>query len=266
MTYLEVNDNQSDDEGSDQVAEVWSILSVEGLLQSVKLVWLGQQEVEQGNDAAFEFSSLVSSNGDWGERFPEDQFADVSGNEEGDTGSETISLLQKFVKHEHHESGKEELDDDKQGGDQSEFTDWAVHSGQKISKSFSESDQECEQLGGSLVEFSVFFALHVNINHLGSDEELEDHTRGNDWGHTKLHDGTLVGGKDNSEPIQRIGSFLLDNAVKWDLTADQVNEQGPGGPAHLVTEGLFLEWCLNFWEVVDDGSNQIQKSHWLVFI
>jgi hypothetical protein len=82
---LEVNDDQSNDDGGDQVAEVWSILSVEGLLESVELVWLGQEEVEKSDDASLEFSSLISSNGNWRERFPEDQLTDVGGDEKGNT-------------------------------------------------------------------------------------------------------------------------------------------------------------------------------------
>ena len=84
-TYLEVNDDHSNDDGSDQVAEVWSVLSVEGLLESVELVWLGEQEVEQGDDASLELGSLVGSNGDWGEGFPKDGLTDVGGDEKRDT-------------------------------------------------------------------------------------------------------------------------------------------------------------------------------------
>lgn len=112
-----------------------------------------------------------------------------------------------------------------------------------------------------MVELSVLFALHVDVNNLGSDEELEDHTGGNNWGHTKFHDGTLVGGKDNSEPVEWICTLLLDNTIQRDLTADQVNEEGPCGPTHFVVEGLFLLWSFNLWEVWAHWSNQVEKSH-----
>lgn len=59
-------------------------MSVKSLLKTVKLAWLGQKEVEQGNDAPFELGSLVSSNGHWRERLPQDEFADVGGNEKRD--------------------------------------------------------------------------------------------------------------------------------------------------------------------------------------
>jgi len=60
-------------------------LSVESLLESIELVWLGEHEVEESDDGAFEFGSLISSNGDWGETFPENLFADVGGDEKGNT-------------------------------------------------------------------------------------------------------------------------------------------------------------------------------------
>ena len=63
-TYLEVDDDQSDNDSSEQVAKVWSILSVDCLLKTSDWV-LSQHEVEQGDDASLKFSSLVSSNGDW---------------------------------------------------------------------------------------------------------------------------------------------------------------------------------------------------------
>lgn len=252
---MEVNDDKGDNDGGNKVAEVWSILSVEGLLETVELVWLGEQEVEESNNATFEFSTLVSSNGDWGERFPEDQFTDVGGNEKRDTRAETVTLLQEFIKHKDHESSEEKLGNNEDGVDQTEFRDWSIHSRKKISKGLSEGDQESEQLGGRLIEFSILFALHVDVNDFGTDEKLQDHTGSNNWRHTKLHDSTLVGGKDNSEPIEWIGSLLLDNTVKWDLAADQIDEQGPCGPTHLIVERLLFKWSLNFWQVVDNWSN-----------
>jgi len=64
---LEVDDYQGHDECCNKVAQVWSILSVESLLKPVEFVWFGEHEMEQGDDASLEFSSLICSNSDWGE-------------------------------------------------------------------------------------------------------------------------------------------------------------------------------------------------------
>lgn len=79
---MEVNDDEGDNNSGEQVAKVRSILSVDSLLKTIKLVWLGQQEMEESYDSTFEFSSLVGSNGNWRERFPEDGFTDVGSDEE----------------------------------------------------------------------------------------------------------------------------------------------------------------------------------------
>ena len=76
----------------------------------------------------------------------------------------------------------------------------------------------------SLEQLSIFFTLHIDINELGSDKKLHDHTGGDDGTHSKLHDGSFVGGKDDSEPVHGVGSFLLDDTVERNLTADKINE------------------------------------------
>merc|ERR1712051_807967 len=52
---LEVNDDQDDDDGGYQVGDVWRVLPIECLLDSVKLILLGQEEVEKCDDGSFEF-------------------------------------------------------------------------------------------------------------------------------------------------------------------------------------------------------------------
>lgn len=66
-TYLEVDDDKDDNDSGNEIQQIWSILSVECLLEAIQLVWLGKQEVEQSNDGTFELSSLISSNGNWRE-------------------------------------------------------------------------------------------------------------------------------------------------------------------------------------------------------
>jgi hypothetical protein len=40
-TYLEINDDECHDNGGEKVAKVWCVLSVNSLLETVELVWLG---------------------------------------------------------------------------------------------------------------------------------------------------------------------------------------------------------------------------------
>jgi len=64
---LEVDNDENDNYSSNQVQKIWSVLPVEGLLQTIDFIWLGKHEVEESNDSTFEFSSLVSSDSNWGE-------------------------------------------------------------------------------------------------------------------------------------------------------------------------------------------------------
>ena len=63
-TYLEVDDDKDDNDCGYQVGDVWCVLPIECLLDGVKLVLLGQEEVEKGDDGSFEFSTLLCADGD----------------------------------------------------------------------------------------------------------------------------------------------------------------------------------------------------------
>jgi len=78
---LEVNDDEEDEDGSEQVVQVGETLSVESLLEGSDLVGFGDQEVEEGDDGTFVLSTSFSDNGNGGEGSPEDVFADVGSNE-----------------------------------------------------------------------------------------------------------------------------------------------------------------------------------------
>lgn len=54
-THLEIDDNSKDEDGGNQVHEVWEILAVERLSEGSDLVCAGSQQVEQRNDGTFKF-------------------------------------------------------------------------------------------------------------------------------------------------------------------------------------------------------------------
>jgi hypothetical protein len=64
---LEVDNDEHDNDCGDQVAKVWSVLPVESLFDTVELVWLSQEEMEESDDGTLELSSLIGSDGNWGE-------------------------------------------------------------------------------------------------------------------------------------------------------------------------------------------------------
>jgi len=97
------------------------------LLEGVDLVLLCAQEVEESNDCTFEFSTLLRADRDGREGLPEDDLADVGGDEERDAGSEAVTLLEEFVKEDDNDSGKGELEDNKCTVQGTDLVDWTVH-------------------------------------------------------------------------------------------------------------------------------------------
>ncbi len=71
--------------------------------------------MEKSHDSAFVLvvtgDGLVGVDG---ERLPHDNFANVGGDEEGDSAAEAVLLLKKFVEAEHENTSENKLKDDQQ--------------------------------------------------------------------------------------------------------------------------------------------------------
>lgn len=95
--YLEVDDNQEDGDGGQQVGAVGQIVPVESLLQSSHFVPTLHQQLEESNDSSFKLGTLGPRDGVRAECLPNDVLTDVGGNEQRDTRPQTISLLEHLV-------------------------------------------------------------------------------------------------------------------------------------------------------------------------
>jgi hypothetical protein len=67
---------------------------------------------------------------------------------------------------------------------------------------------------------------------------LHNHARGDDGRDTEFHEGTLVGGEDDSEPVEGVSAFLLGDAVERNLAANKINEERNRSPDQFVVELL----------------------------
>jgi hypothetical protein len=142
MRYLEVDNDHEDEDGGKEVVNVGESRSVESLLEGGELVGVGDQKVEESNDSTFVLSTLFSLDGNWWEGSPEDVFADVASNEEGDTRStETPTLAEDFIEHHDNDTGEGELDDDEDGVTSTEGIDITVLAGPDSGETFKESDE-----------------------------------------------------------------------------------------------------------------------------
>jgi hypothetical protein len=108
---LEVDNGGEDDEGSQQVHDIGKVLAVEGLAQSTLLVGPGEKEVEESDDCTLEFRATTSVDSGWGESFPHNGLADVGRNEERDTATKAVTLLEQLVEQNDDETSNDQLND-----------------------------------------------------------------------------------------------------------------------------------------------------------
>lgn len=109
---MEVDDDGKDQDCCQQVHQIGQVLTVEGFTQCADLIVACGQEVEQGDDSTFEFGASTGVDRRGTERFPDDGLADVRGDEQRDTGTETVALLQQFIEQENDQTSHEQLNDD----------------------------------------------------------------------------------------------------------------------------------------------------------
>jgi len=108
---LEIDHNCEDDNGCKEVHDVGQSVPPERFTKGTAFVVPSEQQMEQRDDGAFEFGSTADVDCGWRESFPDDGFTNVGGNEERDTRTETVTLLEELVKEDDDECGGYELDD-----------------------------------------------------------------------------------------------------------------------------------------------------------
>lgn len=220
---LEVDNSGENDKSSNEVHDVGEVLAVECLVQSALLIGPGEQEVEESNDSAFELRSTASVDSSGREGLPDNRLADVSSDEERDTASKTITLLQELIQEDDDESGNNKLDDEQDTDTSSQVTGLTIKASKDVNAGLAERQDNSEELLGSLVQFAIGFEVEVNVDKLGSSKKLEsaldieithtatikknniyyleDHAGGNNWGDTQFHEGSSVGGQHHTQPV-----------------------------------------------------------------
>lgn len=242
---LEVDDSGENDESRQEVHHVRKVLAIEGFLQGTLLVGPGQEEVEQSDDGALELRATASVDGRGRECLPDDRLANVGRNEKRDTTSKTITLLEQLIKKNDNKTGNHKLDDQQNTNTSTEVAGLAVETSKDINTGLAKGEDDGKQFLGGLVEFTVGLEVQVDIDQVGTSEELEahrklvrnclpecmetyleDHAGGDDGGNTQFHQRTPVTGQHHTQPIQGIRSIGGDNAIQRHLTHNQEDQQG----------------------------------------
>jgi hypothetical protein len=89
LESLEEVNYHKDEHSGEYIVKVRESFSEECLFKSSKLVWISPEEVEKSNESSFIFFSFLKET----ERFPKKFFTDVSSDEEGNSGHDSVPTL-----------------------------------------------------------------------------------------------------------------------------------------------------------------------------
>jgi hypothetical protein len=183
--------------------------------------------VEESNDGTLELGATAGVDGRGGEGLPDDRLANVGSDEQRNTAAETVALLEKLVEQNNNKTSNNELDNQENTDTSTEVTGLAVETSQDVDAGLAEGKNDGEELLGGLVELAVGLQVEVDVDEVGTGEELghmvnflvtqisidswfiaylEDHAGGDDRGDTQLHESTTVTGQHHTEPVQGVRS------------------------------------------------------------
>ena len=143
---LEVNDGAKDSDGGQEVHDVWQVLSVEGLAKSELLVWPGDQKVDESDNRTLEFWASSGVDGSWGEGLPDNGLANVGRNEERDTATKTVALLEELVQENNNQGCGEKLDNKKDTDTSAEVRWLTVETSKDVDTGLAEREDDREKL------------------------------------------------------------------------------------------------------------------------
>jgi hypothetical protein len=169
---LQVDDGGEDGKGREEVHDVGEVLAVEGFAEGALFVGPGEEKMEESDDCAFEFGAAACVDGSRGERFPDDGFADVGRDKEGDAAAKAVAFLEKLIEEDDDEAGEDELHDEEEADSRAEIAGLAVETGEDEDASLAEGENDREELLRGLVELAVGLEVEVDIDEVGTGKKL----------------------------------------------------------------------------------------------
>lgn len=103
--------------------------------------------MEQSDDGALKFRSAAGVDGGGGERLPDDALTNVGGDEERDTRSQTVALLEELIEENDDETGDNELEDKEKADTSTKVAGLSIETGQNVHGGLSErkdNSKHCE--------------------------------------------------------------------------------------------------------------------------
>lgn len=173
---LQVDHSGKDEEGGQEVHDVGQVLTVESLVQSALLIGPGQEKVEKSDNGALELGTTAGVDGRGGEGLPDDGLANVGGNEQRDTAAQTVTLLEKLIKQDNNKTSHNQLNNQENADTSTKIARLAVETSKDIDTGLAEGENDSKELLGSLVELTVGLQVEVDVNEVGTGEELNNKT------------------------------------------------------------------------------------------
>lgn len=144
--------------------------------------------MDESDNGTLEFWSSSSVDGSWGESLPDNGLADVGCDEERDTATKTVALLQKLVQKNDYQGCGEKLDNKEDTNTGAEVRWLAVETSQDVDTGLTKREDDREKLSalvvvrfercvganllGSLVELAVGLQVEVDIDEVSASEKL----------------------------------------------------------------------------------------------
>lgn len=157
--------------------------------------------MDKADNGTLELRATASVDSGGRECAPDDRLANVGGDEERDTATKTVALLEKLVKENDNDGGCKKLDDEENADTGAEVSGRTVETSQDVNTGLAERQDDGEELLGSLVELAVRLEVEVDVDEVGSGKKLEDHARGDDGGDTQFHQCSSVTRHHHSQPV-----------------------------------------------------------------
>lgn len=171
---LEVDHSGENEESSQQVHDVGEVLAVESLAESALLVGPGQQKVEEGNDGTLKLGTTASVDGRRRESLPDDRLADVGRDEQRDTATKTIALLEQLIQQDDNQASNDQLNNQQNTDTGTKVTGLAVKTSEDVDAGLTEGQDDSEELLSGLIQFTVGLQVQVDIDEVGTSEKLSD--------------------------------------------------------------------------------------------
>lgn len=171
---LEVDNGSEDEKSCKKVHDVGQVLAVECFMKSALLIRPGEEQVEERDNSSFEFRSTTSVDGGRRESFPDDRFADVGCNEQGNAASKSVALLQQLVEENDDKTGNNQLNDQEDTDTSTKIAGLTIETGKDIDTRLAEGQNDRKELLGGLVEFAICLEIKVDVDEVSTSKELQE--------------------------------------------------------------------------------------------